>query len=117
MHTGKIGHFFEVWVFPAVNVGFGVDGPHNTTGDLQNTPGTPAIQFLLGAAGSQYALYAAPASHKRLTECPLNLAPDNIHGRKLWRVPVQAIEARLRLRIQTAGSSLLRRQPSERTHR
>jgi hypothetical protein len=26
MHTGKIGQFFEVWVFHQTNVGFGVDG-------------------------------------------------------------------------------------------
>ena len=57
MHTGKIGQFFfEVWGFPAVNVEFGVDGPHNTTGDLQTIPGTPTIHFPLGAAGSQSAL-------------------------------------------------------------
>ena len=69
MHTGEIGHFFEVWVFPAVNVGLGVDGPHNNTGDLQNTPGTPAMHLPLGAAGSQSALYGrmcntAPAAQK-----------------------------------------------------
>ena len=49
--------FFEVWVFPAVNAGLCVGGPHNTTGHLQKTPGTPAIHFSLVAAGSQSALY------------------------------------------------------------
>ena len=58
MHIGKIGQFLEVWVFPQSNVGLCIDGPHNTAGDLQNTPGTPAIHFPLVAAGSQSALYA-----------------------------------------------------------
>ena len=63
MHTGKIVHFFfEVWGFHQINGGFGVDGPCNTAGHLQNTPGTPAIRFPLGAAGSQSALYRAPIS-------------------------------------------------------
>ena len=52
MHKGKVGQFFEVWVFPAVDVGLCVDGPHNTAGDPQNTPGTPAVHFPLGASGS-----------------------------------------------------------------
>ena len=30
MYRGKIGHFFEVRVFPAAQVGLCVDGPHNT---------------------------------------------------------------------------------------
>ena len=60
MHTGKIGQFFEVWVFPATQVGLCVDGPYKTvtTRDLQNTPGTPAMHFPLLASGSQSALYA-----------------------------------------------------------
>ena len=57
MHIGKIGQFFKVRVFCRTQVGFGVDSPHNTAGDLQNTPGTPAIHFPLAAAGSQSALY------------------------------------------------------------
>ena len=57
MHIGKIGQFLEVWVFPATNVGLCVHGPCKTTGDLQNTPGTPAMHFPLVVAGSQSALY------------------------------------------------------------
>ena len=57
MHIGKIGQFLEVWVFPATNAGLCVDGPHKTAGDLQNTPGTPAMHFPLVVAGSQSALY------------------------------------------------------------
>ena len=56
MHRWKIGQFSEVWVLPATNIGLGVGGPHNTAGDLHNTPGTPALHFPLGAAGSQSAL-------------------------------------------------------------
>ena len=56
MHRGKIGQFFEVWGFPAANVGLCVDGPYNTAGDLQNTPGTPAMHFQLAASSSQSAL-------------------------------------------------------------
>ena len=51
--TGKIGRFFEVWVFSVAQVGLGVDGPHKAAGRLQNTPGT---RLLLAAAGSQSAL-------------------------------------------------------------
>ena len=50
MHIGKNGQFFEVWVSPGTNSGFGIAGPHNTTGFLQNTPGTPAIHFPLAVA-------------------------------------------------------------------
>ena len=56
MHIGKIGQFLEVWVFPATNVGLCVHGPCKTAGDLQNTPGTPAMHFPLVVAGSQSAL-------------------------------------------------------------
>ena len=56
VHRGKIGQFFEVWVFPGTNAGLCADSPQNTTGDLQNTPGTPAMHFSLVAAGSQSAL-------------------------------------------------------------
>jgi len=56
MHIEKIGQFLEVWVFPATNVGLYVHEPCKTTGDLQNTPGTPAMHFPLVAAGSQSAL-------------------------------------------------------------
>ena len=58
MHIGKIGQFFRIRVFPQTNVGLCVVGPHKTTGDLQNTPGTPAMHFPLVVAGSQSALYA-----------------------------------------------------------
>ena len=61
MHTGKIGQFFEVWVFPGTQAGLGVDSPHKPAGDLQNTPGTPAMHFPLAVAGSQSALYIKPA--------------------------------------------------------
>ena len=57
MHIGKIGQFFRIRVFPATNVGLCVHGPCKTTGDLQNTPGTPAMHFPLVVAGSQSALY------------------------------------------------------------
>ena len=57
MHIGKIGQFFRIRVFPATNVGLCVDGPCKNAGDLQNTPGTPAMHFPLLAAGSQSALY------------------------------------------------------------
>ena len=56
-HRGKIGRFFEVWVFSRTQAELCGDGPHKTAGDLQNTPGTPAIHFSLVAAGSQSALY------------------------------------------------------------
>ena len=56
VHRGKIGQFFEVWVFPGTNAGLCADSPQNTTRDLQNTPGTPAILFLLAASSSQSAL-------------------------------------------------------------
>ena len=59
-----IGHFFEVWGFPATNVGLCVDGPCKTARHLQNTPGTPAMHFPLGASGSQSALYK-PLSEER----------------------------------------------------
>ena len=59
MHIGKIGQFLEVWVFRRTNVGLCVDGPCKTAGHLQNTPGTPAMDFPLGASGSQSALYKA----------------------------------------------------------
>ena len=62
MHIGKIGQFFEVWVFRRTNAGSCVDGPCKTAGHLQNTPGTPAIHFLLVAAGSQSALCTCPYS-------------------------------------------------------
>ena len=58
MHIGKIGQFFRIRVFPSTDFGLCAYGPYNTTGDLQNTPGTPAIHFPLVAAGSQSALYA-----------------------------------------------------------
>ena len=57
MHIGKIGQFFKIRVFPATNVGLCVDGPCKTAGHLQNTPGTPAMDFPLGASGCQSALY------------------------------------------------------------
>ena len=59
MHIGKIGQFLEVWGFPQTQVGLCVDGPCKTAGYLQNTPGTPAMDFPLVAAGSQSALYCA----------------------------------------------------------
>ena len=58
MHIGKISQLLEVWVFHQTQVEFGVYGPHNTAGDLQNTPGTPAKHFPLAASGSQSALYS-----------------------------------------------------------
>ena len=57
MHIGKIGQFLEVWVFPGIQAGLCVDGPCEAAGHLQNTPGTPAMHFPLGASGSQSALY------------------------------------------------------------
>ena len=57
MHIGKIGQFFKIRVFPAPQAGLCVDGPCKTAGHLQNTPGTPAMDFPLGASGSQSALY------------------------------------------------------------
>ena len=57
MHLGKIGQFFKIRVFRRTNVELCVDGPCKTAGHLQNTPGTPAMDFLLGASGSQSALY------------------------------------------------------------
>ena len=62
MHIGKIGLFFKIRVFSYTNVGVGVDGPYNTAGDLQNTPGTSVIHFPPGAAGSQSALYQSAVS-------------------------------------------------------
>ena len=59
MQTGKPANFFEVWVFRRTNARLCVDGPRSAAGHLQNTPGTPAAQFPLGAAGSQSALYRA----------------------------------------------------------
>ena len=56
MHIGKIGQFLEVWVFPGTQAGLCVDGPCEAAGHLQNTPGTPAMHFPLGASGSQSAL-------------------------------------------------------------
>ena len=53
---GKSVNFFEVWVFPGTNAGLCADSPQNTTGDLQNTPGTPAMHLPLVVAGSQSAL-------------------------------------------------------------
>ena len=61
---GESAIFFEVRVFRRTQVGFGVAGPHNTTGDLRNTPGTPAIHFPLAAAGSHSALYHSADSAK-----------------------------------------------------
>ena len=61
MHRGNIGQFFKIRVFNGTQAGFGVDGSHNTAQHLQNTPGTPAIYFPLGAAGSQSALYVVMA--------------------------------------------------------
>ena len=57
MHIGKIGQFFKIRVSPATYVGLCVHGPCKTAGDLQNTPGTPAMHFPLVVAGSQSALY------------------------------------------------------------
>ena len=54
---GKSANFFKIRVFPATNVGLCVHGPCKTAGDLQNTPGTPAMHFPLVVAGSQSALY------------------------------------------------------------
>ena len=59
MHRGEISHFFKIRGFPATQVGLCVDGPCKTAGHLQNTPGTPAMDFPLGASGSQSALYVA----------------------------------------------------------
>ena len=56
IHIGKIGEFLEVWVFPGTQVGLCVDGPYKAAGHFQNTPGTPAMHFPLGAPGSQSAL-------------------------------------------------------------
>ena len=57
MYIEKIGQFFKIRVFCRTQAGLCVDGPQNTAGDLQNTPGTPAMHFLLVASGSQSALY------------------------------------------------------------
>ena len=57
MHKGKISQFFEVWVFPANNVGLCVDGPHKPAEHLQNTPGTPAMHIPLAASSFQSTLY------------------------------------------------------------
>ena len=56
MHIGKVGQFLKVWVFRRTNVGLCIHGPCETAGDLQNTPETPAMHFLLVVAGSQSAL-------------------------------------------------------------
>ena len=65
MHIGEIGQFFRIRVFPATQVGLCVDGPCKTAGHLQNTPGTPAMDFPLGASGSQSALYPLHATEKK----------------------------------------------------
>ena len=56
MHIWKIGQFFRIRVFPATQAGLCVEGPCKTARHLQNTPGTPAMDFPLVAAGSQSAL-------------------------------------------------------------
>ena len=76
MHIGKIGQFFKIRVFPAVQAGLCVEGPCKTAGHLQNTPGTPAMDFPLGASGSQSALYTQilVAENARLGQ--LNARPN-----------------------------------------
>ena len=57
---GKSAKFFEVWVSPGTNAGLCADSPPEyqwRPPDSQNTPGTPAMDFPLGASGSQSALY------------------------------------------------------------
>ena len=74
MHRGKIGQFFEARVFPAAQVGLGVDGPHKTAENLQNTPRTPPVCRPLAAAGSQSALYDSCSMQVWLTStCPQTL--------------------------------------------
>ena len=68
---GVLGHMRQITPFPhaqrenrpifskygfSPQVGLGVDGPCNTAGHLQSTPGTPAMHFPLLASGSQSAL-------------------------------------------------------------
>ena len=56
---GKSANFSKYGFSPEPTLGYvRVDSPQNTTGDLQNTPGTPAVHFPLVASGSQSALYA-----------------------------------------------------------
>ena len=57
MHIGKSANFFKIRVFHQTQAGFGVDRPHQTARDLQNTPRTPPARLTLGAASSQSALY------------------------------------------------------------
>ena len=64
---GKLANL-EIWGFHQTQAGLGVDGPHNTTWHLQNTPGAAAIHFPLGAAGSQSALYTQH-THARTHAC------------------------------------------------
>ena len=75
MHIGNIGQFFKIRVFRKTNVGLCVDGPCKTTGHLQNTPGTPAMDFLLGASGSQCALYAPAFRLLACTPIPRTCIP------------------------------------------
>ena len=56
MHKGQIGQFFRIRISPQTQAGLRVDGPYKTARHLQNTPGTPAMDFPLGASGSQSAL-------------------------------------------------------------
>ena len=63
MHIGKIGQFFKIRVFRRTAAGLCVEGPCKTAGHLQNTPGTPAMDFPLVAAGSQSALQGLIPDH------------------------------------------------------
>ena len=82
MHTGKIGQFFKKKGFRRTQVKFGGDGPHNTAGDLQNTPRTPAMHFPLAASGSQSALYVGWGLGKAW--CSLWGARQVLPGVPLW---------------------------------
>ena len=59
-HRENRPFFFEVWVFPRTSAGLCVDRPRQSAGDLQNIPGTPAIQGTHKANGAaNFFLYTA----------------------------------------------------------
>ena len=71
----KIGQFFRMRVFPATQARLCVDGPCKTAGHLQNTPGTPAMDFPLGAFGSQSALYKSVRANRLCKQVQTSLPP------------------------------------------
>jgi hypothetical protein len=119
MHIGKIGQFFRIRVFPQTNVGLCVPGPCKTTGDLQNTPGTPAMHFPLVVAGSQSALYCTHArKHGRTSPCTSQVSGDRQNGTQARR-HLKCRKARARARTQkqvpTPVEVLGREQPRRRS--